>query len=37
MEFTVKMHVEIEKVDDSNNDHPHSWAEAMVKHAKKVK
>ena len=31
------MHVEIEKVDDSNNSHPHSWAEAMIKHAKKVK
>lgn len=31
------MHVEIEKADDSNNDHLHSWAEAMVKHAKKVK
>ena len=37
MEFTVKIHVEIEKVDDSNNNHLHSWAEAMVKHAKRVK
>jgi len=37
MKFTVKMHVEIEKANDSNSSHPHSWAEAMVKHAKKVK
>lgn len=37
MEFTVKMHVEIKKINDSNSSHPHSWSEAMVKHAKKVK
>ena len=37
MEFTVKMHGEIEKANDSNSSRPHSWAEAMIKHAKKVK
>lgn len=37
MGFTVKMHVGIEKANDSSNNHSHSWAEAMVKHAKKAK
>ena len=37
MEFTIKMHVEIEKVNDSSNNHPHSWTEAMVKHVKENK
>lgn len=37
MEFVIKVHVEIERTNDLSNNHPHSWADALIKHAKECR